>query len=430
MKIVDSLGNKLEPVNYKDKTICFYGHGADLALAESMVGIFGRVLYFMPWKDAFPASVKAKIGSGIKGIERIEHFFDYIDQIDIIIFGDIYDGDLQLHLESLGKKVWGSRKAEDLENKRYETKVMMRDKLGMAVQPFRRIVGFEKLCNYLKTTKDQYVKINNYRGDCETWHHENWELSEPKLNEMEYDMGISKDLVEFVIEDSLPNKCEIGYDGWCIDGKYPNSQLCGVEIKDAGYLGKFTKYSDLPKEITSSNDKFAKTLAKLKCRSFVSTEIRVGKDKVPYMIDYTARTPLPPGDIYTNMYSNLADILWFGSQGICIDPITEYKFGLMLIIKSHESMKHWTKISFPPKYKKNVKLKCYIIHNGEYWLAPSGMEEMGSIVCVGNTVEEVIEEAKKIACEVKGYGIECHTHALGKAQEEIKKSEEFGIKLF
>ena len=156
----DSLGNSLQPVNYKDKTVCFYGHGADLAVAEAMVGVFGRVLYFMPWKDGFPASVKAKIGSGIKGIERIEHFFDYIDEIDLFVFLDIYDGDLQAHLESLGKKVFGSRKSEDLENMRYETKVMMRDRLGLPVQPIRRIIGFDKLCNYLKGTKDQYIKIH------------------------------------------------------------------------------------------------------------------------------------------------------------------------------------------------------------------------------------------------------------------------------
>jgi hypothetical protein len=45
------------------------------------------------------------VGEGFEGIERIHDFFDYVDEADIFIFPDVYDGDLQRYLEAQGKLV-------------------------------------------------------------------------------------------------------------------------------------------------------------------------------------------------------------------------------------------------------------------------------------------------------------------------------------
>ena len=57
-----------------------------------------------------------------KNIQRIDHIFDHIDEIDLACFLDVYDGDLQVFMEDYGIPVFGSRKGEELELERWQTK--------------------------------------------------------------------------------------------------------------------------------------------------------------------------------------------------------------------------------------------------------------------------------------------------------------------
>jgi Pyruvate/2-oxoacid:ferredoxin oxidoreductase gamma subunit len=60
----------------------------------------------------------------------------------------------------------------------------------------------------------------------------------------------------------------------------------------------------------------------------------------------------------------------------------------------------------------------------------SDVEGIGSVVGMGNTLNEAIKDAKKIAETVKGYCIKIEIDALDEAASELKKLEGFGVKLF
>ena len=117
--------------NSKDKKVCVYDNGLFVGMAGKLAESFGKVYYYSPWKNAFPKSNARLVGQGFEMIERVNNFFDVVDLCDLFVFPDVYDGDLQLYLEKQGKRVWGSRKGEELELYRDEAKKHM-EKLGIA----------------------------------------------------------------------------------------------------------------------------------------------------------------------------------------------------------------------------------------------------------------------------------------------------------
>jgi hypothetical protein len=93
------------------------------------------------------------IGEGLSNVERVNNLFDYIDEVDVFVFPDIIDADLQLHLESLGKKVFGSRRGEELETNRAGMREYMKE-LKLPVGHYEIIKGVDALRLYLKDHKN------------------------------------------------------------------------------------------------------------------------------------------------------------------------------------------------------------------------------------------------------------------------------------
>lgn len=420
-----------EKVNLKTKTAAVVDCGLFLEIACKIGEKFKKVYYTTPWISSFPKMNQGYIGYGMPNIERIGSIWEKFDEIDIFIFPDIYFGPLQTHLVSLGKRVWGSRMGEEMEIERDGMKEHMK-KLGLPVQPYKVITGLDKLRDYLKIHENVWIKINCWRGHFETFNSPNYKMVEPRLDEIEYQLGALKHITEFVVEDPLDNKVEIGCDMYTVDGKFPSSTLAGIEVKDLGYVGEFRQYKDLPKEVTNFNTKISSTLEKYGYRNFFSTEIRVGKDHKDYMLDFCARSPSPPNELYQEFYTNLAEIIWYGSEGIMVDPIPISKFGVEVLIHSSWADKNWQPVDFPDEIKKYVKLRNAIRIKGRYYTMPQtvGLPEIGAIVGWGKTLQEALKMVEEIAEQVKGYYIEIPLHAMERAQEEMKKTEEFGIKLF
>jgi len=131
------------------------------------------------------------------------------------------------------------------------------------------------------------------------------------------------------------------------------------------------------------------------------------------------------------MYKNLADIIWYGSEGFMIDPITEKKFGVEAMIHSSWADQNWQQIEFPAKYRDNVKLRNLCVINDKYYAVPQavGLPEIGALVVEADTLEEAIEQIKAIAEEVKGYYMEIKVDAIDIALEQFKELEEFGVKI-
>src|SRR5690348_17163928 len=152
-----------------DKSALLYDYGYNIGLARRLAREFGRVQYFRPWKETEPESLRLAVGTGFEDIERVRHFSDAIAGSDIIIFPDIYDGDLQRDLVNRGKRVWGSRKGERLE---YDRPFFLETlgKMGLSVPKYKIIQGVNELERFCIENENWWVKVN-LRGDDETWHH-------------------------------------------------------------------------------------------------------------------------------------------------------------------------------------------------------------------------------------------------------------------
>jgi len=815
MNTVMDLPKELQ-VDLKTKTVMVIDNGIFVEFAKTLSKHFKKVYYFMNWVNAFPKSNPYIVGEGVEGIERVNYMWDYFDEVDLFVFPDVYYGDLQLHLQSLGKLVWGARKGEEMELYRDNMKEYMKS-VGEYVTPYKVITGLDNLREYLKNNENVWVKQNVTRGDFESFHSINYENIEPLLDELEHNLGAVKYIKEFIVEDAYDNAVETGVDMYTVDGKYPNKTLAGIEVKDCyddqtevltdegwklfknlnrsekiftlrindgtgyiksefqkptdyierdyngelvsiekdtvslritpthnllvrdgiqnenaeyvswatlekgrvygkestfkrgkqvlrlqkaidvinrnkrfslfqprptlitdfdegrlknsyftiggkkirkiwmaqfmglylsegsvkkivgkkgdsyyinisqfkyvnefcemlkkmpftftkvksgfncydsalgkylydfgkakdkfipdwikksgkniinsfldayclgdgsfsynykkirkdstiynenytrrrmisryfytsskrmaddlqellvkiggvslsridkeyynnkenrlcnmygvqeklinrknyifpkdvnylqysgkvycvtvpngiimirrngksmwcgncGYIGKIVKYDSLSPKITGYNDKISEAFNKYGYKGFFSTEIRISKDKPPYMLDKCSRAGSPPSELYQLMYKNLAEIVWYGASGFLIDPITECKFGVEALIHSSWADKNWQAVSFPKKYRDNIKLRNACVIEGKYYCVPQtyGIAEIGAIVAEDNTLEGAIEKVMEISEQVKGYYIDIKTESFNQAKEEFEKLEKMGIKI-
>lgn len=406
--------------SHRDRTICVYDHGLFVELAITLSKDFGRVLYYAPWENGYPKSNTLRIGQGIKGIEAVASPWPYFDDIDLWVFPDVFEGGLQEHLAKMGKRVWGCRMGEELELDRVASKEHCRT-LGIDIGPYAQVIGLDALRDYLKEHDDQWVKISATRGDMETFKSDNYDLIEPRLDELEHNLGAKKKVMEFIVEADIPDAIEVGYDGYTIDGKFPKGAIVGVEVKDKAYVGRTMRYSQLPKEVRSVNDKLAPTLKAYGIRGFISTEIRTTNDGRAYLIDPCMRCGSPPNELSQIWITNFADILWEGSEGIVIEPEFAAKYGAQILLLSDWADRNWQQVEFPESIRPHVKLRNMTVIDGEYYVIPqwTGMPEIGAVVAIGDSPQEAIDECKRMAEMVEGYSIEKPCNALDDALTDL-----------
>jgi len=417
--------------NYKDKCVTVHDNGLFVELAVLLSHHFGKVNYYSPWESAFPKSNSLLVGKGIPGVNRIDNFQTVVEETDLFVFPDVYFADLQLELESKGKRVWGSRKGEELELYRNQSKKYMR-KVGVEIGDYYVVTGLVNLRKYLKENENQWVKVSRTRGDMESFHSKNYKLIEPRLDELEHSLGAKKKVMEFIVEESIDDAVEIAYDGYCIDGVFPKKGQWGIEIKDKAYMGVFSNYDDMPEQILDVNEQLSGALRKYRYKNMISPEMRIRmKDKIPLVIDPAMRFGSPPSELQMLMWTNLPDILWHGAEGDCVDPIPAGKYGVELLIHSAWADKNWQAVQFPEELRENVKLRNLTMIDGEYYVVPQsiGLPEIGAVVAVGNTLDEAMEKVKGYAEKVEGYFLDVFPDALDGGQEEIKKLNSIGIRI-
>lgn len=420
---------KAEGKRYKGKTALVYDNGLFVETATVLTRDFDKVYYFCPWISGYPNSNPLWIGRGIPGVQRITNIWEVEPEVDLWIFPDVYDGPLQQHLVSMGKRVWGSRLGEQLELNR-EVSKQLQDDLGIAIGPYEVVTGVNKLRAYLREHEDQYVKISATRGDMETFYSKNYKLIEPRLNELAHRLGAKASKIEFIVEDAINDAVEVGYDGFCIDGEFPSHTLYGIEIKDKGYIGRVKAYDDLPEQVRDVNERFAPVLRNFNYRNFWSAELRITEDGTAYSIDPCARFGSPPSELFGLMMENIADVLWEGAEGNLVEPSYLGEWAAELLIHSTwAGERNWQAVEFPEEIRGNVKLRNLSIIDGKHYVVPdpAGMPEIGAVVVYGDTQEDVVKQCRQISEKVEGYLIQLYPDALDEAQNEIKQLEDFGI---
>lgn len=421
-------------MKYPDQTALVITHGLFASQAARLARDFGRVLLYTPGGEAvsFPTMNHGLIGEGIPGVELVNSIFGpHFDEVDLFCFSDLYWNDVQLYLESIGKNVWGARKGEELELYRHLCKEEM-ERVGLPVQPWKYLVGVTALRAHLKAHENQYVKINRWRGNFETFKSISYDLSSVKLDEIAHQLGGFQETAEFVVEDELPDCVEIGTDTFCIDGRYPAGTLVGIEVKDLGYVGQFVAWDKIPEPLIRWNEKIGPTLAKYGYRGDVSNEIRIGKDLEPYMIDATCRSPSPPSELCQEFYTNWSEIRWEGAQGNVVDPIPAARFGVQVILKSAWAEKNWQPVEYPDKYARQIKLFNPVDIDGKHYVVPQDeeLQEIGAVIGWGNTVEAAVVHMQEAAESIEGFGISRPMGAVEKAIEQMEEINALGLKVF
>lgn len=416
--------------DYSTKTVCVVDNGLFVEIAVTLAKTFGKVYLCVPWENAYPKSTQLVVGAGLEGVEKVDSIWPIIDKVDLWVFPDVYFGPLQVHLASLGKRVWGSRMGEELELFRDFSKKVCKGQ-GLSIGDYDVVHGIDKLRDFLKAHKNRWVKISRSRGDFETFHSVTYALSEPRLDEIERKLGARKQAVDFIVEEAIDGAVEIGYDGYTIDGQFPTHAMAGIEIKDKGYVGHFQAYADMAEPIHTVNDALADVLKQYKYRNFWCAEARITPDGTPWVIDPCCRFGSPPSELLMLVYKNLADILWHGADGEVVNPEAAGKWGAQVQLISGWANENWQAIDFPKESRDNVKLHFPVVLGERYYVTPQGFDlpAIGAVVAVGDTMEEAIAEVKKIAQTVEGYYVDAPVDCFESVQDDLDGLKKAGFDL-
>lgn len=387
------------------------------------------MLYFSPWISSFPTSNSILIGDGVPGLERVKYPLKHLDEVDLHVFPDVYFSDVQLELERQGKRVWGARNGDIIELYRYEAKQLFK-KLGLPVGEYWVVDGLDDLRAFLRDHPDVWIKVSCARGDMESWHSVSYDLSEPRLDELEHRLGAKKHIAEFIVEATIEPACEVGFDGYTVDGQFPQGPvLFGKEEKDTSYFGHVVEYKDLPEPLRFVNEKLSPWLAQQCYRGWFSTEVRITKDGTPYLIDPCCRLGSPPSELYQEMFSNWADVVWNGADGQIteLEPVAEY--GVLAMVHSAWADKNWQPIHFPQEIDRLIKLRNWTRINGVDYCVPQSVSlpEIGAVIGMGGTVKEAWQQCRDAADTLKGYFVEVKLADTAALLDGIEDDKEYGI---
>ena len=412
--------------NLKNKTVLVWEPGGIFVeMAKRLAKDFGRVLYCNDWVGSYPTSRGLVVGDGDPDFERIVDPWGRADEIDLWIFPDVYNAGLHTYLREQGKRVWGCGYAGSmLELDRVATKNMM-SKAGLPVGGYKELKGVTDLRKHLKANKDQFVKLGGHhgeRGDIETLSAPDYEHAEPVLDEIEHRLGARAHVMDFVVEQAIEPAIESGWDGVAVDGKFWSQTMSGIEKKDRAYVCKVINRAQVPPQVAEVNEAVSAHMRKNKYRGFWSTEVRITPDGKGYLIDGTARCGSPPSELMQIMCENLSDVMWYGAEGILIEPdFGENKWGAEVLLHSSWADQNYAHIRFPKEYRDNIKLRHYTVINGDIFISPqaTGMPECGAVVAAGKTAKEAIEKVKKIAQTIESHQLEVPVDAMDEALEDL-----------
>lgn len=408
-------------IDFKSKSVLIVDNGMFVSLAERLAKDFSKTGYFCDWESSFPDGHELVVGAGLPNIEREKYLWSVYRNYDLIVFPDVWRGDWQQKMRADGCRVWGSGFGSELELSRWKTRERF-EELGLEKSEAAQVEGTDELRAYLKTHPRQYVKVSGFRGLGETFFAENLEMADGQISELEAKHGPIAKVLPFICEAEIPDAKELGYDGYCIDGEFPEVSLFGAEKKDRAYFGMVASYDDLPEAIREANNSLWAPLHEFKYRQFFSTEIRETDDHA-YVIDLTCRHASPAGEVYCEMFDNLAEILWNGADGTLIHPVTSKKYGAQIMLFAEWAEDHPELIDFPEEIRDNVKLYNHSGIAGHDWVIQqvAKMKQVGSVVVLGDDPDETADRCKEIAIQVHGFDLESNADALDDAMEEMEE---------
>jgi hypothetical protein len=413
-------------------SVLFVDHGLFLPWCDMLSRTFKKTYLATPEECSFPTIGACTLGDGFERIEKVgdpaNAIAKLVNEVDLFIFPDIGYADAQAYLESINKPVWGSRHADNLEVYRdYFMDAI--ESVGLPVAPHERIIGLDKLTDYLRGREHQFIKVSKFRGTFETFHWVNWDASWLEIAKWTTKFGPFGNKIKFMVFDPIECDVEDGYDGYTVDGQFPDQAIYGFENKDKGYLCEIRDYKKLPEQIQKVNNAFAPVFNRMHCRNNFSTEIRITEDSFFY-IDPTQRCGSPPSQVMAELVTNWPEIIWKGAQGELVQIAHEHKYGVQTTLNLKTDAGHWGIADFPEEISPFVKCGNCCEVDGKLCFAPTEDRDsmIGWIVATGDTMEEAINTLKDRIGELPD-GVSSDTSALVELIQKMEDSEGIGIKL-
>ena len=415
-------------MSLKDKIACVITDGLFLPLATRLARDFGKVYFYSTWEKGSPFFKDGNLGVGLEGVERENYPLSLIgtkNEPNLWVFPDISENDLQGHLRSIGKRIWGSGRGHMIENDRWLLKETL-DKAGLPVIYTRLVKGVDALRKILEEEEDLFIKVSTWRGDTETREHKSWAQTQFWWFDMCKDLGPLCNSMEFLVEWPIEDATEVGVDGIIIDGTVIHPMMIGYEIKDSAYFGKVVE--EPPEILAKSLRVMADWLKGKNYANFFSTEMRITKAGECFFTDASARRPCPPGEVHDEMWSNLCPVMYGQLRSARLEPVAKY--ACELILSSDYAGQRPVEISYPEKWANRVKIYRAVKVDGKTFATPDEYhtEQVGAVVGLGATMQAAEDEAKAIADEVKGFHISYDEGVFDKAKKQIAAGEKLGIR--
>jgi hypothetical protein len=414
---------------FKTKSVAIVDNGMFAELARTLSASFGEVFYTSPWVADYPSSYNTEQGEGFADFERVPDIWGIVDDVDLFVFTDLHQGPLQEYLAEKGKRVWGSRTGEQIEEDRVDAKAHF-ETLGIPQAPYEVVKGMDALRRYIKSRGNDklWIKISLTRNDTETFCVEGYEQAKNRLDDFQAKFGPMSEYREFVVEDHLPDTLDLAIDTYSIDGQYPSRALLGTEQKDEGYICAVKDWKQLPPNLVDIYTKLAPTLEQYQYRQFLSLESRVAEKKI-WLGDPCCRAGSPPFELELNMLKNLPEILWEGADGKLIEPDYAGKYGFEILVQSPWVNEHPLLVEFPEKYRDSIKFRRATQYPDGLWIMPQKDSPVfAAIVTFGDSPDACFAEAEEIAKEIHGFKVDAFVGSMEGLKKNLKEFSKWGIR--
>ncbi len=406
--------------------LCFdCGLYCNLASALSDNGK-NRVLYYTPYGSKYPKYEEYAPGDNFEFLEKVKYPFDYIDKADAIVNFDCSNQDLinYLRLKYPEKSIFGSGLGARLEDDRLSFKKWL-GLLNLPVVQFKVVKGMTALREYLKTNPKKIIKVNIFRGDFETLRADSFDAVDQVLKDRQPSLGMIAESMEFIVEDMVESKAEIGFDGFFNGSEYIPFAF-GYECAKNLYIGKVGE--DIPDPLMETLEAFKPLYTKMNYRGAISTEeLIISKDK-HFFIDPCQRVALPLGVLYSRFIKNWSEVVHNIGLGESVDIQCDHKYVGAFALSTRNAKDHFTLINIDKNKRDNFRFMMACQDEKKNYYAVKGCEEVVVVVAGGETVDEVIDQLKTNAQAVNAYGLEIDDiKGIDDVKEKIALGKTVGI---
>lgn len=387
-----------------------------------------EVKYYSNWEKSQPQSSDFEPGNNFEHLQKEKDFFKWIDWADCVVNFDVYDNSTIAFLRQKypNKSIFGSGKGEWLENSRWKVKQWVKEQ-NLPLQKSYLIKGLTKLRKFIKEKPGHYIKTDLFRSDCESFPAKDYKVVEARLNGLVIKYGAMAEEINFIAEEMLDTKVEIGFDGFFWGEDFVQECFLGYEKDKEVIVDKKFSIKDLPSECKEWLNKLKPLLKSLDYRGPFSIEWMCFKDKW-FALDICARSMSPGGSGYPQWIKNFPELIYKIGKKENVSMQTETNFISAVFLESKRAEKEDVYIKLKKDDRDKVKFMSACQNKEGDYFAVKPCTTVAVPIGSGKTWKEAIESVKKNSDLVDADEIDKgNIGQLEKVEEIIGNGQKIGI---